>query len=822
MAFCLGDIHIWSLKNQTTITDADIGCFTYHEKNEAASSDHPYAEEKIAYTEGRNVTWSTRNKRPDKLRDTLKEVEDLLSMYKCIRSKWLSRHLLQFILSNGIVISMIVSIHTGDVDRIFIDKSLSGKLSSENPTDDSSMHIRSSSSGIRAQSFLPLWNAFYISTYLSIGRFGVNKTQIQQTIKHKVEYMMTFEDNTASSHKRPCICLNGDELEAILTEAYVAFVYSDKSKIDYFYFMKRPTGDKKIEKLSSYEPKLIQVDLPGPVGRRLNRRLICNLHQDMIVCWWPTAAGEAQPWSPMVSEKERANLVLFSAIGQRFNILTYTKTDCDPIGIVFSLLQPARLLTLEQWCGPAGEVNINTCVYECIRSRVHRQSLTTVTLTSDATCYNRNLTEDKILVGCEDGSIVLYDEYKKVKHVTKATLVPSIIRWHPSDTIVVVCNSRGDIQLFDLTLSPLAYQLVAERAQPTKMLQIAHYLRLPSSLGIMQWSPLVDHPENKMAECNDALFMMFDRGPMVMLQFYLGVLSNGILSPLSLVHQYIKYRQLDEAIKLLCGLNWSMEGQTCYACLSAIVNHLLRQPLNANRESQLETVLGTFYAPIRPLSEGTVLEYRDAISRLARRFFHHLLRFSRFEKAFLLAVDIGARDLFMDIHYIAQDRGETALAEAAKNKAQQIDAELLVSESVDDEEYSEDSEVSFTDSDDEHSNDDDIPRELVHGVHHPGMRHVVTEQRGTAYRRTPHPSQLPISQQPFPPVWPAQYINMPENVVQELEAKLTSELVDEYTEVLMDETILPPPPSHADPPEEPESSSTKASSNVKVIHFGLV
>ena len=50
--------------------------------------------------------------------------------------------------------------------------------------------------------------------------------------------------------------------------------------------------------------------------------------------------------------------------------------------LFFSLLQPARLLTLEQWCGPAGEVNINTCVYECIRSRVHRQSLTTVTLTS--------------------------------------------------------------------------------------------------------------------------------------------------------------------------------------------------------------------------------------------------------------------------------------------------------------------------------------------------------------------------------------------------------------------------------------------------------
>ena len=42
--------------------------------------------------------------------------------------------------------------------------------------------------------------------------------------------------------------------------------------------------------------------------------------------------------------------------------------------------------------------------------------------------------------------------------------------------------------------------------------------------------------------------------------------------------------------------------------------------------AQLERTLGTFYAPSRPLSEVAVLEYRDSISRFARRFFHHLLR----------------------------------------------------------------------------------------------------------------------------------------------------------------------------------------------------
>ncbi len=45
----------------------------------AGSQEHPYQEEKCAYTEGRNVTWALRNKRPEKVKDSLKEVEVRLS-----------------------------------------------------------------------------------------------------------------------------------------------------------------------------------------------------------------------------------------------------------------------------------------------------------------------------------------------------------------------------------------------------------------------------------------------------------------------------------------------------------------------------------------------------------------------------------------------------------------------------------------------------------------------------------------------------------------------------------------------------------------------
>ena len=33
-------------------------------------------------------------------------------------------------------------------------------------------------------------------------------------------------------------------------------------------------------------------------------------------------------------------------------------------------------------------------------------------------------------------------------------------------------------------------------------------------------------------------------------------------------------------------MNWDLDGQGCYACLTAIVTHLLKMTLNADRESK--------------------------------------------------------------------------------------------------------------------------------------------------------------------------------------------------------------------------------------------
>ena len=42
-----------------------------------------------------------------------------------------------------------------------------------------------------------------------------------------------------------------------------------------------------------------------------------------------------------------------------------------------------------------------------------------------------------------------------------------------------------------------------------------------------------------------------------------------------------------QAVELLCAMNWDLDGQGCYACLTAIVTHLLKMTLNADRESRI-------------------------------------------------------------------------------------------------------------------------------------------------------------------------------------------------------------------------------------------
>ncbi|XP_041038845.1 WD repeat-containing and planar cell polarity effector protein fritz homolog [Carcharodon carcharias] len=605
MSFCLTELHLWSMKNTLQVKDTDVGTYQYYDKREAVSpSDCCYLEEKQHMTEAREYLWTPKNRRPAKLRDTLKEFEELLHCSHCVLSKFKNKNFCQLFFGSGVLVSL--SLSGPHLEKVMIDRTL-------------------------------------------VGRF------ISDTIN-----------------------------DAVLADNFMIIAFLETSKLCFVQFTKKqssPDVDRRIEKLSSSDLKISYIDLPGPTGRRVERRLAINHMQDIVICWWKTANGDVWPWSPISSESDRANVVLLSCTNGRLEILSFIRTEGDPLDAGFSINQPYQVHTVECFIGPDKDPMADSCIYECARNKLQRVAVVSIPLRSKATCCSRNIIEDKLALGCEDSSLILYDAHRKVTLLAQADLIPSLIAWHPDGALIMVSSCQGEVQCYDMALSPMKMQLLEEDIKPVSKLQLNQHFAITSRLVQIQWTvPPVIPPSNNSLNVHDLMFLRFDKGPVGVFCLKLGAILRGQLGPTELICQYIRYEQIDEAVNILCGMNWNTVGSQCYICLIAIVDHLLKQKLTPERESYLEASLGTFYAPTRPLTDTTVLEYRDPISCYARRFFHHLLRFQRFEKAFLLAVDIGSRDLFMDIYYVALDKGELALAEVAKKKANEIDAESITAE----------------------------------------------------------------------------------------------------------------------------------------------
>ncbi|XP_063774525.1 WD repeat-containing and planar cell polarity effector protein fritz homolog isoform X5 [Pseudophryne corroboree] len=585
MSFCLTELYLWSLKNTLHVGDEDLGVHHYHEKKEAA----------------RGFPWVLRNKRPERLRDNLTELEELMQSNDCVLSKWKNKYVCQLLLSSGVLVS--ISLSGPQLDKLVIDRTLVGKLISN-----------------------PISDAVFTDTFIILSFLKENKLCLIQ-----------FAKKTGS-----------------------------------------PDINKHMEKLSSLDMKITYIEIPGPKVRHLNRSLAINCVQDLAICWWPVPNDDVWPWTPIFSEIDRANMVLLSCANNKLEVLSYIRTEGDMLDASFSITQPYQVYTVEHSMNTDKEPMADSCIYECARSKIQCISVTKIPLNSRLISCSRNMPEDKLVLGCEDSSIILYESHRRVTLLAQADLLPVLIRWHPAGCIFVVGNNQGELQLFDMALSPIKVQLLAEDFAPRATLQCSKQFVMSSNLVDMKWT----FPGNS-TQCTDGanihnlLFLRFHGGPLGMLQLKLGAVSRGQLGPVEIISQYLRYEEVDEAIAVLSCMNWNTAGQQCYTCMSAIVNQLLRQKLTPENEAQLEACLGTFYSPARPLLDVIILEYRDPISRYARRFFHHLLRHQRFEKAFLLAVDIGARDLFMDIHYLALDKGELALAKVAKKKAKEIDAESI-------------------------------------------------------------------------------------------------------------------------------------------------
>lgn len=108
-------------------------CRYYEKKSENAKS--IYSEGKKHYFEARGFKWNVDNKKPNKLRNALKLLEEELRQRRIVFCKWKNNLIVQIMLSNGLLIHVAINPFTGDINRIYFDKYFIGKLISEQITD---------------------------------------------------------------------------------------------------------------------------------------------------------------------------------------------------------------------------------------------------------------------------------------------------------------------------------------------------------------------------------------------------------------------------------------------------------------------------------------------------------------------------------------------------------------------------------------------------------------------------------------------------------------------------------------------------------------
>ncbi|XP_048505297.1 WD repeat-containing and planar cell polarity effector protein fritz isoform X2 [Athalia rosae] len=456
--------------------------------------------------------------------------------------------------------------------------------------------------------------------------------------------------------------------DVIITKSHFLCTYND-NQVTLVYFTKPKRHV--FEKISRLDPKLLLFELTGPNGRRLDKKIHFNKTADLILIWWKSTMNEVFPWSPVVKEHDRANVHLYRLIGTKVELICFLRTEFDPLCVTFSTYQENIIHSVEQKVSRKGEVTIEWRVYEVSpQGKLQRLAVTSVPLPTHTSCIKFSPNHDMLLLCCIDGSVTLHDQTKGTNNSIKASFIPTLASWHSDGIAFTVSNERGQFQHFDISLSCLKSQILSEDTTPANILDLSSYFRNQPTLLRMEWSKGISpHSCPEPYEDGDSLFLLFfERGPLGIIKFIEGSSLSGDV----LVRRYLNLSQVERATSLLLAMNWDTHPQVCMHSLNQISNFLFKLPLIPEREGLIQNALGSFHVPVRPISQVVQDEYGEEVRDLTRRFFHHLLRYRLFEKAFRLAIDLNDHDLFMDIHFYALITNDTGMATVAKEKAENI------------------------------------------------------------------------------------------------------------------------------------------------------
>ncbi len=433
--------------------------------------------------------------------------------------------------------------------------------------------------------------------------------------------------------------------------------------------------------LAAADPKISVIDLLGPPGRRLARKVMLSSDSSTCLIWWSQSGQEVFPWAPHLNEEDRANVFMFSLKSKKDGQprrLGYGRSHSDPV--LFRFLPTSNSISfVGQETTRRGEVQVEAVIFSHVEGerQLRRSKANRLSLNSMIKCCIA-VNDYLCIASTSDGTLMLIDlSQNKLECQTKCTFVPTNLRLHLDKIVVLASNDKGLLQAWDIALNPVKLVLSSEAeltGSSNHVLEVGlNFSRIPIGLQDLVWCERKRTPPTSDMERSafNYLMLRFNSGPLALIRWSGGVFGSGTLGATQMISQYLKGNNFHSALLLMTQLDWISQGETIMTCLNMTFHRLFRQPvLSRETESLMEMCLGLFYAPSRPIPDEVMDEFAEQVHDIARKFFHRLIRHGQVTKAFRLAVDINDYDLFIDLYHLASRSGMTDLAEAAMIKAQ--------------------------------------------------------------------------------------------------------------------------------------------------------
>lgn len=259
------------------------------------------------------------------------------------------------------------------------------------------------------------------------------------------------------------------------------------------------------------------------------------------------------------------------------------------------------------------------------------------------------------IVCLTDSTLISIDEINHIQRSKLCVLSRNItgLWWIIDNLVFSIADEQGSIVFYDIALNP-TWPILSSN----KKLNFQQLLTQDKFIVAIN-KVIVSNPSLS----NLSLFLQFSHGGPI------GLID--IHYPFTNIHSLFKFylnsQNYPYIVDLLWCLDWTRQDTDCRLIMSYISQEIFHH-IKPSEYFFIEQILRTFYSPLRPISDASIIRNRTFINQIATKYFYCLLKRKSYSQALQLAKHLENRTIYLDLYYACDNDNEKTIMNVCAQK----------------------------------------------------------------------------------------------------------------------------------------------------------